>query len=460
MEADCKPFRVLALDGGGIRGLYSAIVLESLAKQFAARRGVERLDIGAGFDLIAGTSTGAILAIGLAYGLDISEVIDLFRSVGPRLFRRPIPDSRLRFLKWMAWSAHKPANSDETLRSALVEKFGDSTLEALYRRRSIALCVPAVNVCTGRSWVFKTPHSPNLTRDRNFRLVDVCLSTSAAPIYLPLAAIQNPEDRAHDFVLADGGLWANNPVLVGLIEALSVSAKQQPIQILSISTCPLAQGAVVSKRTRNWGLLKWKAGTGALNLALEAQAWGHHYMAFQLAGVLRDLGRDCHVVRLPHTAPALEQARLIGLDRASQKSLNVLAELARQDGDIEQHFAESGDLQILSDIFSGMKPARPADAGAPGDRDKRRVQRIPRSIQVDVGLELLDETVFGAGFKSYGVAPHLGAQFACRIGEVPCLGTVQWVRVLDENVCVFGVAKQHTGVSAESRSVGTSTGTP
>jgi patatin-like phospholipase/acyl hydrolase len=191
------PFRVLAIDGGGMRGVYSATVLESLAKHFATRRGVDQLDVGKGFDLIVGTSIGGIIACALAFGRTPTEIIALFRKVGPLLFRRPIPDSPLRFLWWVAGSLRRSANSDQYLRKGLEDQFGDVTLEDVFRRRRIALCIPSVNMSTARSVVFKTPHFEGLTRDRRFRLVDVCLSTSAAPIYLPLAAICDPDDRDH-----------------------------------------------------------------------------------------------------------------------------------------------------------------------------------------------------------------------------------------------------------------------
>ena len=131
--------------------------------------------------------------------------------MGPLIFRRPLPPTKLGFIRWLVHSLRRPANSDTALRESLASRFGGITLEEVFKTRRIALCIPAVNIRTGRSVVFKTPHSPGLTRDRRFRLVDVCLATSAAPIYLPLAAIDDPEDDEHQLILADGGLWATIP---------------------------------------------------------------------------------------------------------------------------------------------------------------------------------------------------------------------------------------------------------
>lgn len=436
-----RPYRVLALDGGGMRGLYSATVLESLARHFAARRGVESLDLGKGFDLIVGTSTGGILACGLAHGLSPTEIVDLFRKVGPQLFQRPIPDTRLGLLRWALGTLHRSANSDEHLRTALEAVFGNTTLEELFRRRGIALCIPVVNITTGRSLVFKTPHLERFVRDRRFRLVDVCMSTSAAPIYLPLASINDPDDANHQLIFADGGLWANNPVLVGLIEALSVADPAQPIQILSVSTCPLAQGAIASSVTRSWGLLKWKAGTTALTMALESQSWGYHYMASRLAEALRQHGRQCYVLRVPHSSPAPNQAALVALDRASPDSLRVLAELGRQDGDIEAAttaWASGESSAILADMFLSM-PSGGRNSETPTER--RAASRVPRDVLVGPGTVLRDESPAGACVTFYGPTPTIGARCEFETDDGFIVGTVRWVRELHKDLSVVGVEK-------------------
>ena len=88
VQNEIKPFRVLSLDGGGMRGLYTASVLSTLAQRFSPSN---QLDIGKGFNLIAGTSTGGILACALAAGVPIERVIDLYRNEGPAIFRDPVP---------------------------------------------------------------------------------------------------------------------------------------------------------------------------------------------------------------------------------------------------------------------------------------------------------------------------------------------------------------------------------
>jgi patatin-like phospholipase/acyl hydrolase len=215
-----KPFRVLSLDGGGMRGVYASTYLGELAEAFARKRGVTALDVGKGFDLIAGTSTGAIVACALAAGVPLSDVVSLYREHGRAIFPRKLPT---RFgLSLMVQLVTRPAplaSCAKALREVLEATFRSETLAQVYARRGIALAIPAVEMNRHHSWVFKTPHHPNTNgRDNRYRLADVCLATTAAPIFRSLAPLDDPNGGPSYFVFADGGLWANNPVIVGLVD--------------------------------------------------------------------------------------------------------------------------------------------------------------------------------------------------------------------------------------------------
>lgn len=89
--AEDKPFRVLSLDGGGTRGIYTASYLANLASAFCRRRKVSNIDVGQSFDLIVGTSTGGILACGLAAGIPLQKMASLYKDRSKAIFRRRIP---------------------------------------------------------------------------------------------------------------------------------------------------------------------------------------------------------------------------------------------------------------------------------------------------------------------------------------------------------------------------------
>lgn len=363
-----KPFRVLSLDGGGMRGLYTATVLDTLTRHFETRRGGITLDIGKGFDLIVGTSTGGILAAALAHGQPLKRVIDLYHVEGPKIFTDPMPETsdKVKMLLWLWRNKSKAANPNAHLRSVLESFFQDETLGQLYRRRQIGLCIPSVKAEHQTTKVFKTPHLARFTVDEGFRLVDVCMATSAAPIFLPLVDIADPKAKGQNFVYADGGLWANNPVLVGILEALELTAaSKRSIQVLSVSTCAAPEGELIKPKNENFGFMQWRAGTKIVSLSLNAQSAGNEYMARLLQERLRELGRDIAVTRLRSTSLSADQMRWMRLDAASHEALRALSQLGSHDGQEAIRLCDGGrstgcaDGQLLRDIFNDMPKQLP-----------------------------------------------------------------------------------------------------
>lgn len=328
-----QPYRVLSLDGGGMRGAYTATYLDQVAAAFARRRGVAALDVGAAFDLIVGTSTGGIIAIALAKGVPLTEVVDLYREHGPSIFRRRLPES----LKGVpADHFCRPAALDageRALRAALEAKLGQTTIREVYDARGIALAITAVELSQHRAWVFKTPHfAATNHRDDDYSLVDVCLATSAAPIFRSLAAISHPGRNGQGYhVFVDGGLWANNPVLVGLIEALDVAEIEQPIEVYSLGTCPLPSGEQIGRGDVHRGLTDWKFGGDAASLAVDAQQFAYDHMAKKLA---RHLGRPCTVIRFPSDKVPAALIPYLGLDDTRHEAVDALINQARTDADM------------------------------------------------------------------------------------------------------------------------------
>jgi uncharacterized protein len=176
------PFRVLSLDGGGMRGTYTATYLDRVASTFALRRKLDSLDVGKGFDLIVGTSSGAIIGCALAVGKPLSLVVSLYRKHGPKIFAKKLPSGVPGVVSDLMFRQRALEEGEAELQSALVSTIGKETIAEVYKRRGIALAISAVEMSQHRAWVFKTPHFAGTNhRDDNYRLVDVCLATSAAP---------------------------------------------------------------------------------------------------------------------------------------------------------------------------------------------------------------------------------------------------------------------------------------
>jgi predicted acylesterase/phospholipase RssA len=338
-----KPFRVLSIDGGGMRGYYTSTLLDSLANRFGRTRSENGrgLDVGKGFDLIVGTSTGGIIACGLAAGLSPSELVQLYGKIGPRLFRHPTPPGAIEFGLWITRHMRSAANNPTPLREALESLFGGLTLEELYRTRGIAICIPAVNIEARRSWVFQTPHTPERRRG-NYKVVDVCLATSAAPLYFPVAVVADPNSTGagHNYAFVDGGLWANNPIVIALVEALELASPDRNIEIISLTTCTPQTQETVLPESANWGVWDWKAGFKALTAALDAQSSRYTGIVKSLTPFLN---RQCKVVRLEPRSDSDDIGFELTLDGSSDKALAALSRRARDDA--EYYFELARDYQ-------------------------------------------------------------------------------------------------------------------
>ena len=200
--ADSKPFRILSLAGGGFLGLYTARVLAALESRCGE-------PLGRRFDLLAGTSVGGMLAVGLAFEVPMVRLVELFVDRGSEVFSaRSLPSGPVARMLDLSRSVLGPKYIGDALRAALAQVLGSRTLSDARHD----LVVPAVNVTASRTKVFKTPHVPASRGDELVRAVDVAMATSAAPAYFPSVAIG--ESR-----YADGGLFAVAPDQVALHEA-------------------------------------------------------------------------------------------------------------------------------------------------------------------------------------------------------------------------------------------------
>ena len=363
-----QPFRVLTIDGGGIRGLYSAALIQELALKFARTRSVAALDVGKGFDLIGGTSTGGIIACALAHGCSPKRIAKLYREAGQRIFsgeRMPEGNggwlAKLRFAFWALKHRNRPIHGSEVLRGELEEIFGSATMGSLHQQRKIALCIPSVSLLRETPRVFKTAHlSPEHFRDDDIPLVDVCLATAAAPVFLPLARVAERPGAEPD-VCADGGLWMNNPTPIALLEALAVTPAEREIQIISVGTCPAPAGGNPAAIPLNRGLAGWKVGSKALELSMNAQADAAHQLVKRMITQFNKLGRRITYVRCAETKPSSEQARDLALDNASDEALGLLAGFGAADATATYQWVQDNDTRgaIIRDTFNSM-PAVPA----------------------------------------------------------------------------------------------------
>jgi patatin-like phospholipase/acyl hydrolase len=231
-------YYILSLDGGGIRGILSAILLERLE---GAHPGMLQ-----SFDLFCGTSTGGILALAFAYGLTPAQVYSFYKENGKKVFADSVIDNILDLGNFTgAQYSNKP------LKDELTHVFGDKILGDLPKKVLVAsfdLDNEAHNNYTMRAWKPKFFHNyPGKDSDSKEKITDVALRTSAAPTYFPIY---------QGYI--DGGVVADNPSICGLAQALNPSTGGQKIEnliLLSIGT-GLNPHYLIAKN-RDWGLLQW-----------------------------------------------------------------------------------------------------------------------------------------------------------------------------------------------------------
>lgn len=208
-------FQILSIDGGGIKGVFSAALLAKLEEDLETK-------IVDHFDLIVGTSTGGIIALGLATGLTPKEMVEFYFNKGPEIFKRIPLITNLKNIFFSKYSGH---NLENILKDEKV--FGDKLLGHCNKR----VVIPSYDIDSSDVHVFKTAHHKRFTRDFKVPIWKVAQATCAAPVFLPIS------ESVDNIRLIDGGVWANNPTMVGLVEALSIlEIPLCNIRILSIGT--------------------------------------------------------------------------------------------------------------------------------------------------------------------------------------------------------------------------------
>jgi len=225
-----KNFKVLSLDGGGIRGYLTILILEILEKTINEKLNEDK-SIGERFDLIVGTSTGGIIASGLAIGKKASEIKPLYEKLIKKIFT-PISKGYL-----------KAKYNQETLRKEIQQILKDKTFNDVKTH----LCLTSVDISTSKPRFFKSPYLDKYKSRADEKLIDAVLATSAAPIYFPLV------DKKYSFFLADGGLIANNPSMIGITEAYQKTKDLKKIKLLSIGTGEMRYMPYDVKKIKNKG---------------------------------------------------------------------------------------------------------------------------------------------------------------------------------------------------------------
>jgi patatin-like phospholipase/acyl hydrolase len=238
-------FKILSLDGGGIRGVIPAMVLAELETRLGR-------PIADAFDLIVGTSTGGIIALGLTKpGADgkpafpASSLVDLYAKHGDRIFSRSIWHRTRAF-----GSAVEEKFSAGPLEDVLEEYFGDTPLSAALRD----VLVTSYEIETRSPWFFRSRAAKEHPEDYDFPMAKVARATSAAPTYFEPLRLETRGAPGY-WSLIDGGVFANNPAMCGVAEAFS-SYDADQLVVVSIGTGAQTR-RIPYEQAKGWGLIGW-----------------------------------------------------------------------------------------------------------------------------------------------------------------------------------------------------------
>lgn len=297
-----KRFQILSLSGGGYMGLYTASVLEKLEDALGE-------PIASRFDLIAGTSIGGVIGLGLAAGVPAKRIREAISTHGPHIFSTHPPREGIgAYIDLLSFFGHAKYRQ-ERLREAIEEIVGSELKMGELQHR---ILVPTVNLSTGKPQVFKTPHHATFVRDKDLRVAEVALATSAAPTYLPLAEISGA-------LYADGGLYANSPDFMAFHEARHfLEVPQEGIWMMSIGTTS-SNFSFSHAGGKDLGWSQWMTGNRLPSVMIASQQF--------IADIMMRHTIGDHYFRVDELQ-SKEQERTLGLDVASDAATRDLVALA------------------------------------------------------------------------------------------------------------------------------------
>ena len=242
-----KGMKVLSIDGGGIRGIIPAMVLAEIERR--TKKPISQL-----FDLICGTSTGGIIALGLTKQdgtgkphYKAEELVTLYEDNGERIFSRSI---------WhkihSAWSITDQKYPSDGIEEVLNEYFGTDRLKGALTD----VLITAYEIEMRLPFFFKSSHARDPSKiGYDYPIKLVARATSAAPTYFEPAKV--PAGKSSDYyALVDGGVFANNPAMCGFAEVRTSHPKTEDVLLLSLGTGELTRRLAYDD-AKDWGLFEW-----------------------------------------------------------------------------------------------------------------------------------------------------------------------------------------------------------
>ncbi len=311
-------YRILSIDGGGIRGIIPAGILIALEEKLQEQSGNPEARVADYFDLIAGTSTGGILAcIYLCPDIEhpgrprftAEQALNLYFERGDEIFDIPL----LHRLRSGGGTLDEKYPADG-LEEALDDYLGELKLSALLK----PCLIPAYDIKRRKAHFFRQ-HRAKTEANRNFLVRDVARATSAAPTYFECARVKS--DAAISYPLVDGGVFANNPALCAYAEVREQEKKTAAeMVILSLGTGSYRKSYPYA-HAKNWGLVGWAK--PVLDIMMSGVA---ETVDYQLDQIYQAIEKQNQYLRIQPTIPASNSE----MDNADQENLDELKQIGTE----------------------------------------------------------------------------------------------------------------------------------
>lgn len=246
-----KKFKILSIDGGGIKGVFPAYLLMLIESELGKRKD-GKTKIYQHFDLITGTSTGGIIALALSFGIPAKEIYELYLNNAKGIF-----GNKKSFFSQLFFASHK----SDFLENLIQNKFKEynNGIDPRLKDCKTDVCIPIYDLVRGNPSVLKTPYHEAFTRDFHIPAYQAAMATAAAPTYFSPYSNQYTDlnDVSKSFFnKVDGGVMANNPTLVAFLEAIKAfKVEASDLEILSIGTGHKNFTDINSRK--KWGLYYW-----------------------------------------------------------------------------------------------------------------------------------------------------------------------------------------------------------
>lgn len=322
-KMNAKAFKILTIDGGGIRGIFPAKFLANFEDRLAELK-YRKTHIYEHFDFISGTSTGGIIAIALALGIPPRKIHDLYIENAAAIFGGKQP-----WYRRLSHSQYQSAILEEKVRQTFRNHFNG--VDPRLKDVKVPVCVPIFDLLQGKPSVLKSKYHKRFNRDYHIPAYQAALATSAAPTFFdPYSNSYEKIDSNSKELFSnkiDGGIFANNPTLLTLIEVQKALGKKlNQVRVLSIGTGSRRYSDADTRE--KWGYSYWLGFRRRRIIDLFMQSQSQHtsnLISLLQKGIDRSERDNFQYVRID---TAFDSEFDVALDETDPNRLKALSEKA------------------------------------------------------------------------------------------------------------------------------------